>query len=194
MGIPQPLRDSWPFPFARSKGAILEAVPVVFICGGSRSGKSARAIEMALARGERPVFIATAEALDEEMTERIAHHKRERGSRFETVEAPVEVAASLRALAAEHRVIVMDCLTLWLSNVMLREGLDLAAESTALVDALRKYPATVIVVSNEVGCGIVPENALARQFRDESGRLNARIAAVSDEVYWMVFGCALRVK
>ena len=77
---------------------------------------------------------------------------------------------------------------------MLREGLDLAAESAALVDELGKPTATVIAVSNEVGCGIVPENALARRFRDESGRLNARIAAASDEVYWMVFGCALRVK
>jgi adenosylcobinamide kinase/adenosylcobinamide-phosphate guanylyltransferase len=167
---------------------------VVFICGGSRSGKSSKAIEMALARAERPVFIATAEALDEEMTERIAHHKQERGSRFETVEVPVDVAASLRALAEEHQVIVLDCLTLWLSNVMLREGLDLAAESAALVEALGECKATVIVVSNEVGCGIVPENALARQFRDEAGRLNARVAAISDEVYWMVFGCALRVK
>ncbi len=149
---------------------------------------------MALERSNRPAFVATAEALDEEMAERIAHHRQERGSRFETVEAPVEVAAAMRALAGEHNVIVVDCLTLWLSNVMLRENLDLAAECDALLDALRESAATVIAVSNEVGCGIVPENELARRFRDESGRLNARVAAASDEVYWMVFGCALRVK
>ena len=149
---------------------------------------------MALERSDRPAFVATAEALDEEMAERIAHHRQERGSRFETVEAPVEVAESIRSLAAEHNVIVVDCLTLWLSNVILRENLDLAAECDELLDALRASPATVIAVSNEVGCGIVPENELARRFRDESGRLNARVAAVSDEVYWMVFGCALRVK
>lgn len=169
-------------------------MPLIFICGGARSGKSGKALAMALERAERPAFVATAEALDDEMAERIAHHRRERGSQFETVEAPVDVAAAVRKLAVEHRVIVVDCLTLWLSNVMLREGLDLAAESAALVDELGKPTATVIAVSNEVGCGIVPENALARRFRDESGRLNARIAAASDEVYWMVFGCALRVK
>lgn len=149
---------------------------------------------MALARTERPLFIATAEALDEEMAERIAHHKEERDSRFETVESPVAVASALEKAAGVHEVIVVDCLTLWLSNVMLREELDLATEVSVLVKALRICPSTVIAVSNEVGCGIVPENALARQFRDESGRLNARVAAVSDEVYWMVFGCALRVK
>lgn len=151
-------------------------------------------MEMALALVDRPAFIATAEALDDEMRERIAHHKEERGERFETFEVPVDVAATLQELAGRHSVVVVDCLTLWLSNVMLREGASVPAESRKLIDALRAFPGTVIAVSNEVGCGIVPENALARQFRDESGRLNAGIAAVSDEVYWMVFGCALRVK
>jgi adenosylcobinamide kinase/adenosylcobinamide-phosphate guanylyltransferase len=169
-------------------------VPLVFICGGSRSGKSSKAMEMALASAERPAFIATAEPLDEEMRERIAHHKEERGDRFETLEVPVEVAGTLQELAPRHKVVVVDCLTLWLSNVMLREGADIAGESARLIEALRAFPGTVIAVSNEVGCGIVPENALARQFRDESGRLNAGIAKASDEVYWMVFGCALRVK
>jgi adenosylcobinamide kinase/adenosylcobinamide-phosphate guanylyltransferase len=174
--------------------AILVSVPLVFICGGSRSGKSSKAMEMALASAERPAFIATAEPLDEEMRERIAHHKEERGDRFETLEVPVEVAGTLQELAPRHKVVVVDCLTLWLSNVMLREGADIAGESARLIEALRAFPGTVIAVSNEVGCGIVPENALARQFRDESGRLNAGIAKASDEVYWMVFGCALRVK
>jgi adenosylcobinamide kinase/adenosylcobinamide-phosphate guanylyltransferase len=169
-------------------------VPLIFICGGSRSGKSSKAIEMALARAERPAFIATAEALDEEMAERIAHHREERGNRFETYEVPVDVAGALREAQPLHPVVIVDCLTLWLSNVMLRDGLNLAEESRKLIETLRVFPGTVIAVSNEVGCGIVPENALARQFRDESGRLNAAIAAVSDEVYWMVFGCALRVK
>ncbi|MCC6264523.1 MAG: bifunctional adenosylcobinamide kinase/adenosylcobinamide-phosphate guanylyltransferase [Bryobacterales bacterium] len=181
-------------PSASPKGEILEAVPLIFICGGARSGKSGKALAMALEKAERPAFIATAEALDDEMRERIARHREERDSRFEAVEAPVEVAGALRRLAAKHEAIVVDCLTLWLSNVMLRESLNLDVEREALMDALTAPPATVIVVSNEVGCGIVPENALARRFRDEAGRLNARIAAISDEAYWMVFGCALRVK
>ena len=169
-------------------------VPLIFICGGSRSGKSSKAIEMALARSERPAFIATAEALDDEMAERIAYHREERGDRFETIESPVDVAVALRETGMRHPVIVVDCLTLWLSNVLLREELDLTARAEELLAAMNDCPATVIAVSNEVGCGIVPENVLARQFRDEAGRLNARVAEISAEVYWMVFGCALRVK
>lgn len=175
------------------KGAILEAVPVIFICGGARSGKSRKALELALAIEERPAFIATGEALDGEMAERIARHRAERGGRFETVEAPRDVAAALSSLAA-RKAIVVDCLTLWLSNVMLPEDLDVEAECARLAGALERCPATVIVVSNEVGCGIVPENALARRFRDEMGRLNTRIAALAEEVYWMVCGCELRMK
>lgn len=169
-------------------------MPLVFICGGARSGKSGKALALALERAERPAFIATAEALDDEMRERIVRHREERDSRFETVEAPLDVAGAVRALAAKYEAIVVDCLTLWLSNVMLGEGLELEAECEALIDALTAPSATMIVVSNEVGCGIVPENELARRFRDEAGRLNARVAAISNEVYWMVFGCALRVK
>ncbi len=149
---------------------------------------------MALARSERPAFIATAEALDNEMAERIAYHREERGNRFETIESPVDVAVALREASVHHPVIVLDCLTLWLSNVLLREELDLAARTEELLGTMKDCTATVIAVSNEVGCGIVPENALARQFRDEAGRLNARVAEISTEVYWMVFGCALRVK
>lgn len=166
---------------------------MIFICGGARSGKSRKALELALAIEERPAFIATGEALDGEMAERIARHRAERGGRFETVEAPRDVAAALSSLAA-RKAIVVDCLTLWLSNVMLPEDLDVEAECARLAGALERCPATVIVVSNEVGCGIVPENALARRFRDEMGRLNTRIAALAEEVYWMVCGCELRMK
>lgn len=182
-----------PLRFAKPKGEILRAVPVIFICGGARSGKSRKAMELALRIAERPGFIATAEVLDEEMAERVARHQLERDSRFDTIEAPLDVASALSVLASRDAIVV-DCLTLWLSNLMLGEALDLEAEFERLLVAIGESSSTVILVSNEVGCGIVPENALARRFRDEMGRLNARVAACADEVYWMVCGCELRMK
>ena len=164
---------------------------MILVGGGARSGK---ALELALARSERPAFVATAEALDGEMRERIAHHREDRDPRFETVEAPYELAATLSTISASYSAIVVDCLTLWLTNVMLRDEGSVEAQSAELLEAIAGSPSMVIAVTNEVGCGIVPENALARRFRDEAGRLNARCAAMADEVYWMVFGCALRVK
>ncbi len=131
------------------------------------------------------VFIATAEARDEEMCERIAHHRAERGQEFRTVEAPLDLAGAIRC--SDGDAIVVDCLTLWLANTMQREFADLE-------DAARSSRACVILVTNEVGCGIVPDNALARQFRDLAGTLNQRMAEAAGEVYWMVFGQPLRVK
>jgi adenosylcobinamide kinase/adenosylcobinamide-phosphate guanylyltransferase len=151
-------------------------------------------MERALSAGPRRVFLATAQVWDDEMRARVDAHQREREDRFETVEAPLELAAALHDFRDADSIIV-DCLTLWLTNVMLAEpARDIAAETAALCDALRECRGQVLLVTNEVGCGIVPENALARRFRDEAGRLNQRIAAVADEVFWMVFGCPLRVK
>jgi adenosylcobinamide kinase / adenosylcobinamide-phosphate guanylyltransferase len=166
-------------------------VAIVLIGGGSRSGKSAKALEIARARGRRLGFIATAQALDDEMRERIGTHRRERGPQITTIEEPIELAEAIERHAAEFDAIVVDCLTIWLSNLILtgaepRTG-ELIAKSLASASQ-------IIFVTNEVGCGIVPDNELGRRFRDEAGRLNQRIAEAAAEVYWMIFGCALRVK
>jgi adenosylcobinamide kinase/adenosylcobinamide-phosphate guanylyltransferase len=163
---------------------------IIFVGGGSRSGKSRYALELAQQRGKRPAFLATAQAFDGEMTERIRQHREERGDGFVTVEEPFELASALRT-QRECDVIVVDCLTLWVSNLMLS---DREIPTEELITAARECSATVIFVSNEVGCGIVPENALARRFRDLAGALNQRVAAAADEVYWMAFGIPLKVK
>ena len=157
---------------------------VVLVGGGSRSGKSRWAMDRARKRGGRLVFIATAEALDEEMTARIAKHRAERDSMFQTIEEPLELARALRSAAADA--IVVDCLTLWLAN-----GQGDVEETIA---AAKEQSAEVIFVTNEVGCGIVPDNAMAREFRDRAGFVNQRFAEAADEVYFMVFGQALRIK
>ena len=169
-----------------------EPVAVILVGGGARSGKSRHALELARGRGERLVFLATAQACDAEMEARIAKHRADRGPEFSTIEEPLEIAGEIRAAGAEA--LVVDCLTLWLSNLMLASGRDVAAEIEKLLDAARSSRAVVILVTNEVGCSIVPESALARDFRDHAGILNQRIASIADEVYWMVFGCPLRVR
>jgi adenosylcobinamide kinase/adenosylcobinamide-phosphate guanylyltransferase len=165
---------------------------LVLVGGGARSGKSRWALERARKRGGRLVYIATAEALDDEMSARIAKHRAERDSAFQTIEEPLDLARSLRS--ADGDAIVVDCLTLWLSNRM-HASLDQALDQTEdAISAAAAQKAEVIVVTNEVGCGIVPENALAREFRDLAGIMNQRFAEAADEVYWMVFGQPLRVK
>jgi adenosylcobinamide kinase/adenosylcobinamide-phosphate guanylyltransferase len=166
-------------------------VAITLIGGGSRSGKSAKALELARARGRRLAFIATAQALDGEMSERIAMHRRERGREFATIEEPLELVGAIESHSMEFDVIVVDCLTLWLSNLMLARS-----EPTVecLLAASLRSVAQLIFVTNEVGCGIVPETELGRRFRDEAGRLNRRVAEAAQEVYWTIFGCALRVK
>jgi adenosylcobinamide kinase/adenosylcobinamide-phosphate guanylyltransferase len=165
---------------------------LVLVGGGARSGKSRWALERARKRGGRLVYIATAEALDDEMSARIAKHRAERDSAFQTIEEPLDLARSLRS--ADGDAIVVDCLTLWLSNRM-HASLDQTLDQTEdAIAAAAAQKAEVIVVTNEVGCGIVPENALAREFRDLAGIMNQRFAEAADEVYWMVFGQPLRVK
>jgi len=165
---------------------------VILVGGGARSGKSRYALELARARGKRLAFLATAEARDLEMEARVAKHRAERGAEFSTIEEPLEIADALRGCEADA--VVVDCLTLWLSNLMLALGRDVDAETERLMETARASTAALILVTNEVGCGIVPETALGRDFRDRAGVLNQRVAAVADEVYWMVFGIATRVK
>ena len=166
---------------------------IVLIGGGARSGKSRHALEVARKRGSRLVFLATAQAFDEEMVARVAKHRAERGADFSTIEEPLEIAEVIRK-TADADAIVLDCLTLWLSNIMLTFGRDVDSEIENLIQAAQATSTAVIAVTNEVGCGIVPDNTLSRDFRDHGGVLNQRVAAVADEVYWMVFGQPLRVK
>jgi adenosylcobinamide kinase/adenosylcobinamide-phosphate guanylyltransferase len=168
-------------------------VALILVGGGSRSGKSRYALELARARGSRLAFVATAQALDEEMRTRISAHRRERGLEFQTVEEPIDVTGALRRLSTEHDAIVIDCLTLWLSNLLLDGQRDIDAEIARLIEAVN-IPTTVIAVTNEIGCGIVPDNEMARRFRDLAGAMNQRVAAAAAEAYWMAFGYPLRVK
>jgi adenosylcobinamide kinase / adenosylcobinamide-phosphate guanylyltransferase len=165
-------------------------VALALIGGGARSGKSRFALERARREGSNLVFIATAEVRDEEMSRRIEQHQADRGPDFVTVEAPIHVAAAIRSANAANAIVV-DCLTLWLANILDRD-IDSAIEE--LGTAARSSRACVILVTNEVGCGIVPDNALAREFRDRAGILNQRMAEAASEVYWMVFGQPLRIK
>jgi len=169
-------------------------VAVTLVLGGARSGKSsfAQARAEAAGQGGRLVMIATGQALDGEMRQRIAQHRAERGEAWVTVEAPVDLRAALGALRPED-VVVVDCLTLWLTNLMLAD-MDLEAAGGALVEAVRAVQNPLWLVSNEVGLGIVPENAMARRFRDAAGRLHRQLAAVADHVVLVVAGLPLVVK
>lgn len=164
----------------------------ILITGGARSGKSLHAEARARALPGRPIYIATAEAGDAEMATRIAAHRIRRDAAWENVEAPLDLVAALDATDAGGARLV-DCLTLWLSNLMLA-GRDWRHEAEALVAALARQASPVILVTNEVGMGIVPDNGLARAFRDAAGSLNQQIAAVADEVVLVVAGQPLKVK
>jgi adenosylcobinamide kinase/adenosylcobinamide-phosphate guanylyltransferase len=139
-------------------------------------------------------FIATAQAWDDEMRERIRAHRTERGPEITTWEEPIDIAARLAAEDGRYDAIAVDCLTLWLSNVMLAGDGEVAYECTRLIAAADNAKTQVILVTNEVGCGIVPDNALARRFRDHAGRLNQMAAERATEVHWMMFGIGLRIK
>jgi adenosylcobinamide kinase / adenosylcobinamide-phosphate guanylyltransferase len=175
---------------------------IEFILGGARSGKSSLALRRAGDSGKRVVFIATASASDDEMRARIERHRAERPLEWRTIEAPVRLAAALREAPADALVIV-DCLTLWLANVLFphHAGADVHAdeagferEREALLLALREASCDVVLVSNEVGLGIVPDNAVARRFRDEQGRLNQEAAALCERVTLVAAGLPLTLK
>lgn len=171
----------------------------VFVLGGARSGKTAHGLSLCemwhAERGLTPVYVASAQAYDTEMTDRIERHKAERGPHWRTVEAPTALAQAIRTESTPTTCLLVDCLTLWLTNLMLAEmPQDLDAASTELVAALREAEGPVVLVSNEVGLGIVPENALARRFRDEAGRLNQTVAAASDRVVFVAAGIPMVLK
>jgi adenosylcobinamide kinase / adenosylcobinamide-phosphate guanylyltransferase len=165
---------------------------IILTTWGARSGKSTRAEARARAHAGHPVYIATAEARDAEMAERIHGHRERRGTEWIECEAPLEL---VRALDETDRggARLVDCLTLWLSNLMHADR-DWLNETAMLVDALKRQRSLVILVSNEVGLGIVPDNALARRFRDAAGLMNQMIAAAADEVEFVVAGLPMRVK
>lgn len=168
--------------------------PIIFVLGGARSGKSRFAEERTCAfAAKEKVYVATAECRDEEMESRIALHRARRGADWNTIEAPHRLAETLSAEANGDRAILVDCLTLWLTNRLLA-GADLETEYDGLAAALEAAAGPVVLVSNEVGLSIVPENALARRFRDEAGRLNQTIAAVANEAWFVAAGLPLRLK
>ncbi len=165
---------------------------IILITGGARSGKSVRAEVRALSFPGKPTYIATAEALDPEMRERIEKHRARRGGNWLEREAPLELVTALSATDGSGARLV-DCLTLWLSN-LLHTGRDWTREAEGLADALARQKSPVVLVTNEVGLGIVPDNALARQFRDAAGMVNQMMARVADEVEFVVAGLPMRVK
>jgi adenosylcobinamide kinase/adenosylcobinamide-phosphate guanylyltransferase len=166
---------------------------VILVGGGARSGKSAFALARAAELGARRAFIATAQAFDDEMRARIAAHVHERGALFETYEVPHALPEALAEIDAD--VVVVDCLTLWLSNLLLQERTSdqIAAEVERLATVLERRRAHVVLVTNEVGMGIVPDNALARTFRDVAGRAHQRLAAMADEIHFAALGVLLRL-
>jgi adenosylcobinamide kinase / adenosylcobinamide-phosphate guanylyltransferase len=185
-------RNVLPERVGAARSPLSVALPrLALVLGGARSGKSRYAETLVEAAGSG-VYLATAAALDAEMAERIRRHRERRGKSWTTLEEPLEIARALTAVAAGRPVLV-DCLTLWLSNVI-AAGRDVERETDALIDALAHRDAPVIAVANEVGLGIVPENALARLFRDHAGRLNQRVAARADRVVFMAAGLPLVLK
>ncbi|MEG3177133.1 bifunctional adenosylcobinamide kinase/adenosylcobinamide-phosphate guanylyltransferase [Sphingomonas sp. RB3P16] len=165
----------------------------LLVLGGARSGKSRHAQAMAEATGGDLVYVATAQAFDGEMTERIARHRADRDSRWRTIEAPLALPEALAAADAPGATLLVDCLTLWVSNLLLADA-DIDAAGSALLAQIAAARATILLVSNEVGFGIVPDNALARAFRDTAGLLNQRVAASVSQVDLVVAGIPLRIK
>jgi adenosylcobinamide kinase/adenosylcobinamide-phosphate guanylyltransferase len=168
---------------------------IVLVGGGVRSGKSAFALRRARALGARRAFVATAQPLDEEMRQRIARHHQERGRDFRTIEAPFALPEALAALR-DVDVAVVDCLTLWLSNLLVGGDDEerVLAKVDTLVGAMVDAPFAAVLVTNEVGMGIVPESALARTFRDVAGGAHQRLARAAREVYLAAMGCIVRLR
>jgi adenosylcobinamide kinase/adenosylcobinamide-phosphate guanylyltransferase len=166
----------------------------VLVLGGTRSGKTGFAERMAMRAGETPLYLATAQALDAEMRDRVKLHQQQRHKRFATLEEPLELATALKAAAREHDIILVDCLTLWITNLLganrnVAEAVDELIATLPGIDTAR-----VILVSNEVGLGIVPDNPLARMFRDLAGAAHQRLAEICTEVHFVVAGLPMTLK
>ncbi len=174
----------------------MENGKLYLILGGVRSGKSAYALDLANRLGSKNLFVATAEARDQEMKDRIAEHRTHRGPNWETAEEPLHIAQLLEQKAKGYQVILIDCLTLWLSNLILKyeekKVGQLLEDFTRVLGQIKGCH--VILVSNEVGMGIVPENKLARAFRDWAGLMNQRVAQTADEVILMIAGIPTKIK
>ena len=178
---------------ANSAGTTQSLPPVTLVLGGARSGKSSYAERITVAHPRGCVYVATAEIGDDEMAERVRQHQARREAHWRTVEAPLELGAAIVAETEQGAAVLVDCLTLWLSNLM-AAGRDPARETEDLIRALGQAGGPVVFVSNEVGMGIVPDNALARAFRDHAGRMNQRIAEISNTVFFVAAGLPLRLK
>ena len=168
----------------------------ILITGGCRSGKSRFALDYANRHFTNRLYLATGQALDEEMKERIRNHRKERGQDWRTVEEPVNIAGAIDQEAATAGIILIDCITLWVSNMLLRDmpEEEIMRSVGALAEKIHKPLCSFILVTNEVGAGIVPENRLARRFRDLAGMANQKLAACADEVYWLVAGIPVKIK
>jgi adenosylcobinamide kinase / adenosylcobinamide-phosphate guanylyltransferase len=165
---------------------------VTFVLGGARSGKSSYAEALVKATGSPKVYIATAQAFDAEMEKRIADHQARRTG-WETVDAPLNLANAIHAQRGKGNAVLVDCLTLWLTNLLMAEH-DIASAFHVLLGVLRGADHPLVLVSNEVGLGIVPENALARAFRDHTGRLHQMIAAEASQVHFIAAGLSIKLK
>jgi adenosylcobinamide kinase / adenosylcobinamide-phosphate guanylyltransferase len=165
----------------------------LLVLGGARSGKSRYAETRIRAAGGPCVYIATAQAFDDEMAERIAHHREDRGPDWRTVEAPIDLPQAISAERGTGTAVLVDCLTLWATNLLLGEK-DIAEATARLLSALRSHASPIALVSNEVGLGIVPDNPLSRRFRDVAGRMNQAVAAEVDEVQFIAAGLPLALK
>lgn len=174
------------------KDFVLPLPSLTLVLGGAASGKSAFAEQLCFETQKARIYVATAQAFDDEMRAKIADHKIQRGDGWTTVETPIDVAGALGGRTADE-VVLLDCATLWLSNVLLEQR-DVAAETAALIAALSACPAPVVVVSNEVGHGIVPDNALARQFRNAQGRLNQALSAQAGLAVQVIAGLPQTLK
>lgn len=166
----------------------------VLVLGGARSGKTGFAERLAMRAGESPLYLATAQALDAEMRERVRLHQQQRHKRFATLEEPIALTTALKAAAKSHDVILVDCLTLWITN-LLGTNHDVAAAVEELATTLPMIESSqVILVSNEVGLGIVPDNPLARTFRDLAGAAHQRLAQICTDVHFVVAGLPMTLK
>jgi adenosylcobinamide kinase/adenosylcobinamide-phosphate guanylyltransferase len=185
------------------------SVKITFVIGGARSGKSSFVLnEVSKLEGTR-AYVATGEALDDEMLDRISKHKEDRGPEWNTYEEPLDIAKVITDINDTYRVVVIDCLTLWLSNVLIRaQSTEHRTQTTEksmqeLIEALKcfknpsrvtRHASRLFIVSNELGMGIVPENAMAREFRDLTGFLNQKVAAIADEVFLVTAGIPMKIK
>ncbi|MFT5590932.1 MAG: adenosylcobinamide kinase/adenosylcobinamide-phosphate guanylyltransferase [Bradyrhizobium sp.] len=178
----------------------------MLILGGARSGKSAHAERLAATSGKEVIYIATAQARDDEMAARIDLHRQQRPAGWTTIEEPLALGAAMRARSTPDNLLLIDCLTVWLSNLLFADGLDFpevgritapptfVAQRTLFMQALEQVPGDIVLVSNEVGMGIIPQGAITRWYVDEAGRLNQAVAAVCERAVWVAAGLPLMLK